>query len=346
VIVALGCGTPDEIPLGAVRALVDAGRADIRASDAVREALVALGCVHDPSAAVIGAPDPDAWRLACAAPQRATLPGRDALQARACTQALEALWRVTARLRRDCPWDREQTAATIVTHTLEEVYELADKALSGPPDAAFVDELGDLLFQTYFLAVLADEAGAGDLARVADGIREKLVRRHPHVFGQARAATATQVVQRWEQVKRDQEGREGIFHDVPAALPALLFARKLQRRAAAVGFDWATWQDAWPVIAAELDELSEALGKPGATGGVEPAAGVVDEAGDVLFAVVNVFRLASVDPELALRRSARRFQSRVELAERLADGDGATFSALGLDAQDRYYRRAKEMMVT
>ncbi len=145
---------------------------------------------------------------------------------------------------------------------------------------------------------------------------------------------------RWDQIKREQEGREGIFHDVPSALPGLLYARKVQRRAAAVGFDWARYADAWPAIAEEVDELAAALAEHGAEG-VEPAPEVLHEAGDVLFAVVNVLRLAGVDPELAVRASARRFRGRVEAAETLAERDGSDFRLLGLDEQDGYYRRAK-----
>src|SRR5687768_4349729 len=130
-------------------------------------------------------------------------------------EALEELQTLTRRLRRDCPWDREQTARTIVPHTVEEAYEVADAAGAGDP-AKLLDELGDLLFQVYFLALLLEEEGEGDLEQVARGVHAKLVRRHPHVFGAVEAHTAGRVRERWEQVKTEQEGRDGIFHDVPA----------------------------------------------------------------------------------------------------------------------------------
>ena len=133
-------------------------------------------------------------------------------------ETLLELQQLTERLRRDCPWDREQTARTIVPHTVEEAYEVADAALADDP-AKLLDELGDLLFQVYFLALLLSEEGAGDLEQVARNVHEKLVRRHPHVFGDAEARTAGRVRANWERIKSEEEGREGIFHDVPEALP-------------------------------------------------------------------------------------------------------------------------------
>src|ERR671922_414948 len=148
----------------------------------------------------------------------------------ALAEALLDLQRLTERLRRDCPWDREQTAQTIVPHTVEEAYELADAAVAGD-DAKLLDELGDVLFQVHFLSLLLEERGAGDLAAVAEHCRQKLIRRHPHVFGDAEARSAGEVLRNWDQIKAGEEGREpGIFGDVPENLPALLYARKVQRR--------------------------------------------------------------------------------------------------------------------
>jgi len=246
------------------------------------------------------------------------------------------------RLRRDCPWDREQTARTIVPHTVEEAYEVADAALADRPEK-LLDELGDLLFQVYFLALLLEEQGHGNLEQAARGIHEKLVRRHPHVFGDAEARTAGRVRENWEQIKSRDEGREGIFHDVPESLPALLYARKLQRRAAAVEFEYPDTAGALADLEDELRELKEALetaGEPAPE--AEPDPHVFDEVGDLLFAAVNVARRLNVDPELALRTRARRFADRVERAEELAKGDGREFTNLPLDEQDRYFDAAKE----
>ena len=258
--------------------------------------------------------------------------------------ALLALQRLTERLRRDCPWDREQTARTIVPHTVEEAYEVADAAASGD-DAKLLDELGDLLFQVYFLALLLSERGQGGLEDVARSIHAKLVRRHPHVFGEATADTAPEVRGRWERIKREDEGREGVFHEVPASLPALLHARKVQRRAAAVGYDWPDLAGPLAKVEEELRELRDAverLGEPPPES--EPDARLVDEVGDILFTVVNVARRLNVDPELALRATTRKFVERVERAEQLASERGEVWGDLGLDDQDRYYDLAKERM--
>ena len=246
------------------------------------------------------------------------------------------------RLRRDCPWDREQTARTIVPHTIEEAYEVADAAFADRPEK-LLDELGDLLFQVYFLSLLLEEQGQGDLEQAARGIHEKLVRRHPHVFGDVEARTAGAVRGNWESIKRSDEGREGIFHDVPESLPALLYARKLQRRAAAVEFEYPDTAGALADLDDELRELKEALAAAGEPAPeVEPDLHVFDELGDLLFAAVNVARRLNVDPELALRTRARRFADRVERAEELAKVDGREFTKLPLDEQDRYFDAAKE----
>jgi nucleoside triphosphate diphosphatase len=247
-------------------------------------------------------------------------------------EALVELQRLTERLREDCPWDREQTARTIVPHTVEEAYEVADAALAGD-EAKLLDELGDLLFQVYFLALTLQETGTGDLEQVARGVHEKLVRRHPHVFGDVEARTAERVRSNWERIKREQEGREGIFHDVAEALPALLYARKAQQRAKAVGFEYPEVSGALGDLESELVELRADLESPGRR---------AEELGDLLFAAVNVARILDVDPELELRRAAQRFRDRVEVAEALAAEAGENWSELPLERQDRYFDLAKE----
>ena len=256
--------------------------------------------------------------------------------------ALLDLQDLTERLRRDCPWDREQTTRTIVPHTVEEAYETADAALAGD-DAKLLDELGDLLFQVYFLALLLAEKGYGDLAAVAQGVHAKLVRRHPHVFGEVEAETPGRVRANWERIKAEHEGRSEIFHHVPETLPALLYARKVQRRAAAIDFEYPDAPAALADLDDEVRELKEALAESGEPAPeTEPDARVFEEVGDVLFAAVNVARRLNVDPELALRAMSARFVARVERAERLAAEQGKEFRSLPLEAQDSYFDLAKE----
>jgi MazG family protein len=258
-------------------------------------------------------------------------------------EALVELQSLTERLRRDCPWDREQTERTIVPHTVEEAYEVADAAMARD-DAKLADELGDLLFQVYFLALLLEERGSADLAAIARGVHEKLVRRHPHVFGDVEARTAGRVRERWDEIKRTQEEREGIFHHVEESLPALLYARKVQRRAAAIGFEYPDTAGALVDLDDEVRELKDALADAGGEvpPETEPPAHVFEEMGDVFFAAVNVARRLNVDPELALRTMTKRFVDRVERAEERAAADGKSFAELELGEQDRYFDLAKE----
>jgi MazG family protein len=243
--------------------------------------------------------------------------------------AVARLDALTRRLRRECPWDREQDERSIVPHTLEEAYELAAAAHAGD-DSRLLDELGDVLFQVHFLSLLLEERGAGTMADVAEHIRAKLVRRHPHVFGDVAAETAGEVLRNWDAIKREEPGREpGIFGEVPENLPAPLYARKVQRRAASTGFDF----DHVPYegVRGELEELEAASEREQR----------FHEVGDVLFAAVNVARKLRVDPELALRAAAERFRGRVQAAADLAARDGADWNDLEPDAQLAYYARVR-----
>jgi nucleoside triphosphate diphosphatase len=229
-----------------------------------------------------------------------------------------------------------------VPHTVEEAYEVADAALSGRSEK-LLDELGDLLFQTFFLALTLQEQNQGSLEQVARAIHAKLVRRHPHVFGDTAVDTPGEVKARWEDLKREQEEREGVFHDVPESLPALIHARKVQRRAASVGFEYPDVGGAVADFESEVEELrGELAGKPEPAPETAPDERAAAELGDVLFAVVNVARRLNVDPELELRRASRRFVERVERAEQLAAEQGETWTELDLERQDRWYDLAKE----
>jgi len=286
-----------------------------------------------------------------AAGELRTIPSGQAFDDGLLGQELVSLKRIVDVLRVECPWDREQTPQDIVGYTVEEVHELADAIASGDLRAEH-GELGDLLLQVVLLALMLDEASAGDLASVAHDIEVKLIRRHPHIFADAVAETPADVKSRWERIKVEQEGRVGIFHDVPAGFPALLYAKKLQQRAASVGFDWDSAAEAFPKIAEEHAELAELFAEAAV---VEDAAAadprladphradprVAHEVGDLLFATVNVARLLHVDPELALREAGRRFERRVSGAAELAAAAGEDWSSLDLQAQEAYYQRAK-----
>ena len=205
-------------------------------------------------------------------------------------EALEHLDAVTRRLRRECPWDREQDARSIVPHTVEEAYELADAA-AGDDTEAMVDELGDVLFQVLFLSLLLEERGKGNLAAVAESCAAKLIRRHPHVYGDRDLETAGEVLAQWEDIKREVEGDAGGHGELPDNLPALLYARKALRR----------------------------LDPEGSAGGAKPGGPEADPAtreaaerriGDLLMDAVAESRRLGVDPELALRGAAERLSRR------------------------------------
>lgn len=214
--------------------------------------------------------------------------------------ALDALVR---QLRAECAWDREQDERTIVPHTLDEAYEVADAAMAGDDDK-LADELGDLLFQVFFLALLLEERGRSGLAEVAAGLHRKLVRRHPHVYGDAVAESAGEVRSRWEQIKRGEQGRRpGLFGELPELLPALLLARKAQRR------------------------VHHAGGDPLATLGLAPRAALpADDTaafaalGDDLFVLVDAARRRGLDPELALRATTARLRATAASPDQSSEG--------------------------
>jgi MazG family protein len=190
-----------------------------------------------------------------------------------------------------------------------------------------------VLFQVHFLSLLLEERGAGDMAAVAEQCHAKLVRRHPHVFGEVEVDDAGQVLRNWDRIKQDEPGREpGIFGEVPENLPGPLYARKVQRRAATSGFDWPDAEGPLASVEEELDEVREALGDREAS---------FDEVGDLLFAAVSVARKLKVDPELALRAATDRFRGRVERAAALAQGAGEAWGDLTDERRMEYYSAAR-----
>jgi MazG family protein len=263
---------------------------------------------------------------------------------------LDALLAVMARLRAadGCPWDREQTLASLARYTLEEAYEVVDAIESGDLES-LRDELGDLLLQVVFQAQIAAEAGAFDFAAVATGIRAKLLRRHPHLFadaGNGAALTAAEQTVAWEGIKaaerRAAAADSGVapshLDGIARSLPALLRAEKLSKRAARIGFDFQRADEAALKVAEELAEVREAArGKPEGA----PSPEVCEEVGDLLFAAVNLARKLGVDPEAALRAAGRKFERRFRGMEALATARGGALEGLDLVAQERLWQEMK-----
>lgn len=246
------------------------------------------------------------------------------------------------RLRGECPWDREQTHHSLLSHLVEEAYETVDAVSHLPVDAPFgepdlgayavvEEELGDLLLQVVFHATLARETGAFDVEEVAEGIRRKLVYRHPHVFGDVSVAGPADVLANWEALKSEEKGRRSLMDDVPVSLPGIARADKLQNRAAAVGFDW---PGAEPVFAKVAEEMAEL----GAAGDAEAR---IDELGDVLFAVVNLARHLRVDPEIALARANDKFAARFRAVEGMVAARGGDMRSMTLAELDAVWDEAK-----
>jgi len=246
-------------------------------------------------------------------------------------------------LRRECPWDAEQTHHTLISHLIEETYETVD-AVSKLPVAApggetdygayaeLEEELGDLLIQVVFHSTMAGEAGAFGFDEVAEGIRRKIVSRHPHVFGDIEVADAGEVIGNWEEIKAVEKGRESLMDDIPAVLPGMARADKIQSRAAAVGFDW---PDATPVFAKVEEELAELREV------AEDREEATNELGDLLFSVANLARHLGIDPNTALDRANDKFIARFRTVEQLATQQGLRLRELSLEDLDALWGEAK-----
>jgi tetrapyrrole methylase family protein / MazG family protein len=248
-------------------------------------------------------------------------------------EALLELVRVMQRLRGPggCPWDLEQTHRSLGRHLLEEAHETLEAIDAGDPDL-LREELGDLLLQVVFHAEMARQEGTFDVDDVAEGIAAKLVRRHPHVFGDVRVGSAAEVLVNWERIKAEEKGEHGVDEEIPASLPALARAAKVQRRAAGYGFDWRSVDGALGKVHEELDELRAELAqvpdRPGAARTEAPSERVEEEVGDVLFALAALARRANVDPETALRKATRRFADRFERMRTTAEAEGVDLAEL------------------
>ena len=258
--------------------------------------------------------------------------------------SLQRILTIMARLRDPvlgCPWDREQTFATIAPYTIEEAYEVAEAIRRGDR-AGLRDELGDLLLQVVFHARMAEEEGSFAFADVADAIADKMIRRHPHIFGEGIAGTAEAVRGSWEEIKAaeraatgDAKKKPGLLDDIALALPGLMRAEKLQRRAARVGFDW-------PEVGQVLDKIEEELGElRSAIAEGESKDRLADELGDILFGYANVARHLGIDPEEALRRCNDKFTRRFGFIERELAKAGRETTDASLDEMEALWQAAK-----
>ena len=242
---------------------------------------------------------------------------------------------VMDRLRKECPWDREQTFDSLRNNTIEEVYELAD-AITDKNMEGIKEELGDLLLHVAFYSKLGDEQGAFDYTDVANGVCDKLIYRHPHVYGDIHADTPEEVKQNWEALKlRKKKRKSGTLGGVPVSLPAMVKAYRVGEKAASVGFDWEKREDVWAKVREELGEVDaeiEAKDKERLT----------DEMGDLFFALINACRLYGIDPEGALERTNKKFIRRFNHIELRAEQQGKTLSEMTLSEMDGYWNEAKQ----
>jgi XTP/dITP diphosphohydrolase len=251
------------------------------------------------------------------------------------TDALARLLDIMDELRVKCPWDREQTIESLRKNTIEETYELADAIDEG--DLGHVrEELGDLLLHIVFYSKIGTEQGAFTLADVAEGISDKLVYRHPHVFGEVVAETTADVKHNWEALKqREGKRKRGVLAGVPKALPAMVKAFRIGEKAAATGFDWERREDVWDKVREEALELETEI----RAADHEKA---TDELGDLFFALINAARLYGIDPEAALERTNRKFISRFGYMETRAEATGRELSSMTLDEMEELWQEAKK----
>ncbi|MBR4029511.1 MAG: nucleoside triphosphate pyrophosphohydrolase [Alistipes sp.] len=250
-------------------------------------------------------------------------------------KATARLLEVMETLRRECPWDREQTFDSLRNNTIEEVYELAD-AITDKNMEGIKEELGDLLLHVAFYSKLGDEQGAFNYTDVANGVCDKLIYRHPHVYGDIHADTPEEVKQNWEALKlRKKRRKSGTLGGVPVSLPAMVKAFRVGEKAAAVGFDWQKREDVWDKVKEELMEVDAELQ-------AKDKERLTDEMGDLFFALINACRLYGIDPEGALERTNKKFIRRFNHIEQRAEQQGRTLSDMTLEEMDGYWNEAKQ----
>ena len=251
-------------------------------------------------------------------------------------KATARLLEVMDTLRRECPWDREQTFDTLRNNTIEETYELVD-AITDKNMEGIKEELGDLLLHVAFYSKLGEEVGAFDYTNVANGVCDKLIYRHPHVYGDIHADTPEAVKENWEALKlRKKKRKSGTLGGVPVSLPAMVKAFRIGEKAASVGFDWGHKEDVWSKVSEELAEVDTEI----KAGDKER---LTDEMGDLFFALINACRLYGIDPEGALERTNKKFIRRFGYVEEQAERTGRVLKEMSLEEMDGYWNEAKRL---
>ncbi|MBO5880201.1 MAG: nucleoside triphosphate pyrophosphohydrolase [Paraprevotella sp.] len=254
-------------------------------------------------------------------------------------EKLEAFGRfldVLDTLREKCPWDKKQTNESLRPNTIEETFELCDALLKNDSEN-ICKELGDVLLHVCFYAKIGSETGDFDIADVCNKLTDKLIFRHPHVYGDTQAQTAGEVVQNWEQIKlKEKDGNKSVLGGVPEALPSLIKAYRIQDKARNVGFDWDKKEDIWDKIKEELQELQVELEK-------EDKEKSIDEFGDVLFSIINMGRLYHINPDNALERTNRKFIRRFNYVEQQSLRSGKSLKDMTLGEMDALWNEAKEL---
>lgn len=251
-------------------------------------------------------------------------------------KAIERLLDIMDDLREKCPWDQKQTLESLRHLTIEEVYELGDAILDNDLEE-IKKELGDVLLHIVFYAKIGSEKKAFDIADVANGICDKLISRHPHIYGDVQVSTSEEVKQNWEKLKL-QEGNKSVLGGVPKSLPALVKASRIQEKVQGVGFDWDNRADVWNKVKEELDEFEQEVN-------LDQTEKMEEEFGDVLFSLINYARFLKINPETALERTNKKFISRFQYIEQKAIDLGKSITDMNLEEMDRYWSEAKKLKI-
>lgn len=250
-------------------------------------------------------------------------------------ESFSKLLTIMDELREKCPWDRKQTNLSLKSNTIEEVYELA-QAIEDNDYQEIKKELGDLLLHIVFYSKIGSESGEFDIKAVIDSLCEKLIRRHPHIYGEVKVENAEDVKKTWEQIKMT-EGRTSVFSGVPRALDSLIKAYRLQEKAAGVGFDWEKKEQVWEKVKEELQELEQEVETQNSQEKIE------EEFGDVLFALINYARFLKIKPEHALEKTNRKFIKRFQYIEQIAQEKNKKLQEMSLEEMDIIWNNAKTM---